>query len=88
MTEELLFSALGLNMDVLNEKPLQSPTTSFSYEYETPCKTPLSDYSELTENSFTLMNNRIECYTDMTYSPEVQWSNWSTNTFTSSSKYK
>ncbi|XP_043478853.1 transcription factor Sp1-like isoform X1 [Leptopilina heterotoma] len=84
MTDELLFSALGLDMDVLNEKQLQSPTTSFSYEYETSCKTPLSDYSEFTENSFTLMNNGIECYTDITYSPEVQWSDWSTNTFTSS----
>lgn len=86
MTDELLFSALGLDMDVLNEKQSQSPTTSFSYEYETSCTTPLSDYSEFTENSFTLTNNGLECYTDLTYSPEVQWSDWSTKTLTPSSK--
>ena len=87
MTDELLFSALGLDMDVLNEKQLESPTASISYDYETPCTTPLSDYSEFTDNSLNVSNNGLACYTDLTYSPEVQWNDWTTSASTSSSKF-
>ena len=87
MTDELLFSALGLDMDILNEKQIQSPTTSFSYEYETPCTTPLSDYSDFSYNSSNTIKNELGCYTDLTYSPEVQWNDWKTSASTSSSKF-
>ncbi|XP_033224668.1 dendritic arbor reduction protein 1-like isoform X2 [Belonocnema kinseyi] len=86
MTDELLFSVLGLDMNVLNEKQLESPTTSVSYDYETPCTTPLSDYSEFTENTLTLTNSGLECYTDLNYSPEVQWNDCTTNASTSSNR--
>ncbi|XP_066590752.1 uncharacterized protein [Prorops nasuta] len=86
MADELLFSALGLTMETNVERQLLSPTTStLPCDYETSCGTPLSDDSEIMDNLANTAVNSNECYTDLTYSPEVPWSDWTTSTSTASS---
>ncbi|XP_034944002.1 zinc finger protein 771-like isoform X2 [Chelonus insularis] len=85
MTEELLFSALGLKMEEngLNEISPTS-TSSLPYDYETPCRINFHENSDLIENP-TNTTNSLECYTDLTCSPEVSWSDWTSANFSQSS---
>ncbi|KAG7197928.1 hypothetical protein KM043_016165 [Ampulex compressa] len=86
MTDELLFSALGLTIDTGVERQLFSPNvTSLSCEFETSCRTtPISDDLETIENQISPSVTPIECYTDLTCASKVPWSGWNTNNTTSS----
>lgn len=86
MTDELLFSALGLTVDAGVERQLfSSSLTSLPCEYETSCRTsPLSDDSETIENHGNAVANPIECYTDLTCPAKMQWNEWTNNGSTSS----
>lgn len=85
MTDELLFSALGLTMDPSIERQLFSPIkTSILSDYEASCPTPLSDDFGIFDSQLN-MTNPIDCYTDLTNSLQSSWNDWSTtNTLTSS----
>ncbi|XP_012282014.1 transcription factor Sp1-like isoform X2 [Orussus abietinus] len=84
VTDDLLLSALGLSMDTFTESQLSTPTTTtLPYDYETSCTTPLSEASETLDHSISL--NAVECYTDLSFSSEVPWNDWTTGTSTSSS---
>lgn len=83
MTDEQLFSALGLTMDTSIERQLFSPTkTNLSSDYE--ISSTLSDDFGIFDNQLNMINP-TDCYTDLTYSPQLSWNDWSTtNTSTSS----
>lgn len=84
MTDELLFSALGLTMDTGVEKQLFSTnSTSFACDYEaSSCRTtPRSDDSETVDQSNNI-GNTIECYTDLTCPAKTSWNEWSDNNST------
>lgn len=83
MTDELLFSALGLTMDTSIERQLFSPTkTNLPNDYEVSCTTSLNDDFGIFDSQLN-MTNPMDCYTDLTCSPS--WNDWSiTNTPTSS----
>lgn len=86
MTDELLFSALGLTMDTGVERQLFSTnSTTFTGDYEaSSCRTtPSSDNSEIVEPHANNINNIIECYTDLTCPTKTSWNEWSDNTSTS-----
>ncbi|XP_043259631.1 zinc finger protein GLI2-like isoform X1 [Colletes gigas] len=87
MTDELLFSALGLTTDASVESQLFSPNpiaTALHSDFEaSPCRTtPRVDDSE-TIDDHAINVNPIECYTDLTC-PKTPWNEWSNNTSTSS----
>ncbi|XP_025153532.1 zinc finger protein 226 isoform X1 [Harpegnathos saltator] len=86
MTDELLFSSLGLTMDTGVERQLLSPTKmNLPYDYEVSCEAPLSDDFGLINSQSSIATNPMECYTDLTYSTKSLWNDWSTtNTSTSS----
>jgi len=83
MTDELLFSALGMTMDTSIERQLFSPTkTNLPSDYEVSCTTPLNDFG-IFDNQLNMINS-TDCYTDLTCSPQSSWNDWSTtNTPTS-----
>ncbi|XP_043584190.1 Wilms tumor protein homolog isoform X1 [Bombus pyrosoma] len=84
MTDELLFSALGLTMDTGVEKQLFSTnSTSFACDYEaSSCRTtPRSDDSETVDQSNNI-GNTVECYTDLTCPAKISWNEWSDNNST------
>ncbi|XP_011315421.1 early growth response protein 2 isoform X2 [Fopius arisanus] len=72
MTDELLFSVLGFNTDGTEMSSSYNPL-SLPIDYEAAC-TPQSENSEMEIQSPSV--DSIECYTDLTYSPEVPWSDW------------
>ncbi|XP_076179546.1 uncharacterized protein LOC143152860 isoform X1 [Ptiloglossa arizonensis] len=88
MTDELLFSALGLTTDAGVERQLFSPNsiTTVPNHFETSsCRTtPHSDDSETIDGHATNIANPIECYTDLTCPTKPPWSEWSNNTSASS----
>ncbi|XP_012266021.2 Krueppel-like factor luna [Athalia rosae] len=83
MTDELLFSALGLQIeptsDNLHQQLVSSPTlTTLSYNYETPCTTPLSEASDPSDDyNLTTLRETSEYYTNYSSSPEMLWNEWS-----------
>lgn len=82
MTDELLFSALGLTMDTGVERHLFSTnSTTFTYDYEaSSCTTtPRSDDSESIDAQSNNIGNMIECYTDLTCPAKTSWNEWSDN---------
>ncbi|CAL1678090.1 unnamed protein product [Lasius platythorax] len=85
MTDELLFSALGLTMDTSVERQLFSPIkTNLPSDYEIPC-TLLSNDFGIHDSDQLNATNPIDCYTDLTCSLQSSWNEWSTtNTPTSS----
>lgn len=86
MTDELLFSVLGLTMDGTNTNEIMSPTVSAQpAEYETPCTIPYNDHSEVIDRLISPSTDSVECYTDLTYSPEMPWSDWTTTNIAESS---
>ncbi|CAK9824997.1 Krueppel-like factor 15 [Anthophora retusa] len=85
MTDELLFSALGLTTDTGVERQLFSANTTTltcNYEASTCRTTPCSDDSETIEGRASNFTN-IQCYTDLTYPTKTAWNEWSDNTSTS-----
>lgn len=85
MTDELLFSTLGLTMDTSIEKQLFSPTrTNLSSDYEVSCVTPLSDDLGMFDSQLNVINS-TDYYTDLTCSPQSSWNDWSTTSTTTSS---
>lgn len=83
MTDELLFSALGLTMDTSIERQLFSPT-NLPNDYEVSCATPFNDDFGILDGQLNV-TNPTDCYTDLTCSPQSSWNDWSTtNTPTSS----
>ena len=88
MTDELLFSVLGLRMESTNTSELVPPTLATpACDYET-CRASQSENYEVGDNLLaSRTTNTVECYTDLTCSPEVPWSDWTTNTSTSSGNY-
>ncbi|XP_024943503.1 Krueppel-like factor luna isoform X3 [Cephus cinctus] len=87
IADELFFSALGLDMNGPDtENHLLSPSTSFlPCDHETPCTTPLSENSEYIDYPTNPIGFSVDCYTNLTSSPETPWSDWTTNASTSSS---
>ncbi|KAK2587348.1 hypothetical protein KPH14_003065 [Odynerus spinipes] len=87
MADELLFSALGLTTDTSFDRQLSSPCVSSlpSSEYESSCRTPLSDDSEIIDSHMTSLTTPVECYTELTCSLRDSWNDWTTNASTSSS---
>ncbi|XP_053995334.1 Wilms tumor protein homolog isoform X1 [Hylaeus anthracinus] len=87
MTDELLFSALGLTTDTGIERQLFSSNsvTCLPSDFETSsCRTtPCSDDSETIDRHVTNVTNSIECYTDLTCPTKTPWNEWS-NTSASS----
>lgn len=87
MTDELLFSTLGLAMDTSVERQLPTKM-NLPYDYEVSCETPLSDDFGIIDGQSSLAANPTDCYTDLTYSTKSSWNDWSsTNTPTSSGTY-
>ncbi|KOC66291.1 Krueppel-like factor 15 [Habropoda laboriosa] len=87
MTDELLFSALGLTTDTGVERQLFSanPTTTLMCNYEaSSCRaTPQhSDDSETIDGRSGNFAN-VDCYTDLTCPTKTSWNEWSDNTSTS-----
>ena len=78
MTDELLFSALGLTTDTGVERQLFSASTStLPCDYEaSSCGTTLHSDDSVT--------NSIECYTDLTCPAKVPWNELANNTPASS----
>lgn len=88
MTDEMLFSVLGIKLANTGLTEVEDPTTSISplsCDYETPCRTPFSDNSsELIEN----LSSPSECYTDLSYSSlDTSWTDWASTSIPSSSDY-
>ncbi|XP_011346737.1 oocyte zinc finger protein XlCOF8.4 isoform X2 [Ooceraea biroi] len=85
MTDELLFSALGLTMDTNVDRQLLSPIEMnlIPNDHEISCATPLSDDFGIFDGQFNVAANPMDCYTDLT--SKSSWNDWSiTNTPTSS----
>ncbi|XP_063982885.1 Kruppel-like factor 3 isoform X1 [Diachasmimorpha longicaudata] len=78
MTEEILFSVLGFNTDNPEMSSSSHNPTSLPCDYEIACGTPWSENSEI-ENQSSSAIDSIECYTDLTYSPEVPWNDWTSS---------
>lgn len=87
MTDDLLFSTLGLTIEPTSENAqLLSPTlTRMSYDYETQCATPLSETSDPSDYTLTPLRDTAEYYVSLSSPPEMAWSDGSTNASTSSS---
>nr|XP_034196209.1 Wilms tumor protein homolog isoform X1 [Osmia lignaria] len=85
MTDELLFSALGLTTDTGVERQLFTSSNTVSCDYEpSSCRTtPHSDYSETIDSHSNNFANPIQCYTDLTCPTKTSWNEWSDNTSTS-----
>lgn len=78
MTDELLFSALGLTMDTNAEGQLFSPIkANQTCDYEVSCTTPLSDDFGIIDVRSNMTINPMECYTDLSCSSN-SWNDWST----------
>ncbi|XP_011175401.1 E3 SUMO-protein ligase EGR2 isoform X2 [Solenopsis invicta] len=87
MTDELLFSALGLTMDSSIERQLFSPTkTNLLSDYEASCATPLSDDFGMFDNQLNT-TNPTDFYTDLSNSLQSFLSDWSTTNTPTSSGY-
>ncbi|XP_029174526.1 zinc finger protein 76-like isoform X1 [Nylanderia fulva] len=86
MTDELLFSALGLTMDTSVERQLFSPIkTNLPSDYEVSCTLLSNDFRTHDSDQLNAANP-IDCYTDLSCSLQSSWNDWSTtNTSTSSS---
>ncbi|XP_032683556.1 Krueppel-like factor 7 isoform X2 [Odontomachus brunneus] len=90
MSDELLYSTLGLTMDTGVERQLLSPTTiNLPYDYEVSCETLSDDFgiiSTARESNIATNSREMDCYTDLTYSTKSSsWNDWlPTNTLTSS----
>ncbi|PBC32314.1 Krueppel factor [Apis cerana cerana] len=89
MTDELLFSALGLSMDTGVERQLLSSnpvTYALECEGSSSCRTtPHSDDSEIGDPHAASIGNPIGCYTDLSWPAKGQssWNEWSDNNSTS-----
>lgn len=97
MTDELLFSALGLSMDTghVERQLFSSDPAAYAREYEgsSSCRTtPHSDDSEIGDPHATNVGNGIGCYTDLSCPAKGQsslssssssWNEWSDNNSTS-----
>lgn len=85
MTDELLFSALGLTTDTGVERQLFTNSNTVSCDYEpSSCRTtPHSDYLETIDSHSNNFANPIQCYTDLTCPTKTSWNEWSDNTSTS-----
>ena len=85
MTDELLFSALGLSMDTGVERQLLSSnpaTYALEYEGSSSCRTtPHSDDSEIGDPHAASIGNPIGCYTDLSWPAKGQssWNEWCDN---------
>jgi len=83
MTDELLFSALGLTMDTNIDRQLLSPIEmNLSNDREISCATQLGDDFGIFDSQFNVVANQTDCYTDLTL--KSSWNDWSVNTPTSS----
>jgi hypothetical protein len=84
MTDELLFSALGLTMDTNVDRQLLSPIEmNLPNEREVSCATQLGDDFGIFDGQFNMAANPTDCYTDLTL--KSSWNDWSViNTPTSS----
>lgn len=87
MTDDILFSALGLTTDTSIERQLFSPTrTNLSSDYEVSCTTPFSDDFGIFDSQLS-MTNPTDCYTDLSCSPQSSWNDWSITSTPTSSGY-
>ncbi|KZC03849.1 PREDICTED: Wilms tumor protein homolog [Dufourea novaeangliae] len=95
MTDELLFSALGLTTDAGVERQLFSTSAinglatcefdvSSSSSASSCGTTPRSDDSETIDSCINNIANPIECYTDLTCPTKLPLTEWSNNTSTPS----
>ncbi|OAD57471.1 Krueppel-like factor 15 [Eufriesea mexicana] len=84
MTDELLFSALGLTTDTSVERQLFSiNSTTFTCDYDaSSCRTPRSDDSETIDGHATNIGNTVECYTNLTCPVKTSWNEWTDNNST------
>ncbi|XP_043277417.1 zinc finger protein GLI2-like isoform X2 [Venturia canescens] len=89
MTDELLFSVLGLTMDSANTSEIFPPTlTTPPYDYEaTMCRTTSNENPHIFDANIDTNAgiNETECYTDLTCSLPMPWSDWTTSPSLSSS---
>lgn len=86
MTDELLFSALGLTMDTnIDRQLLSSIEMNLSNDQEISCATSFNDDFGIFDGQFNLTTNPMDCYTDLTCASKSSWNDSSiTNTPTSS----
>lgn len=86
MTDDLLFSTLGLTVDTGVERQLFSPMkTNPLSDYEVSSHTFLGNDSEAHNSDQLNATNPVDCYTDLTCSLQSSRNDWSTTNIPTSS---
>ncbi|XP_076296631.1 uncharacterized protein LOC143216935 isoform X1 [Lasioglossum baleicum] len=87
MTDELLFSALGLSIDTGVEQQLFSTdagTLECDFEVSSCRTTPHSDDSEAVDSRVNNAVNPSDCYTELNCPTKLLWNEWANQTSASS----